>query len=376
MAVDAGWRLYYDPVALASWKVDEVSGVVYHEVCHLLRAHADRSSFADRKDLWNVVADAEINDDLKAEGVSLPGEPVYPRSFGQPAGKLAEEYYAVLQRHQLPPAPDGPAAGACRGAATGELLDGVERLVTALELAGAERHSWRIPPAIEAGEQEVIRRRVARDIDEHQKFAGTVPCHLARWAAEHLEPRVDWRRELAALVRWGLAEASGMVDYSYGRPSRRQGRVGRVILPSLRRPVPRVAVVVDTSGSMTDAMLAVAVAEIRGILAAAGLREGVAVLSVDAAVKAHQRVARAESVWLEGGGGTDMGVGLAAVERTTPRPEIVVIITDGFTPWPERPPRGIRTIVVRTDARGTSPSWAHAVTVPPEAVPKQNMRSA
>jgi hypothetical protein len=32
--------------------------------------------------------------------------------------------------------------------------------------------------------------------------------------------------------------------------------------------------------------------------------------------------------------------------------------------------------VVKTDARGTSPSWARAVTVPPEAVPKQNMRSA
>jgi predicted metal-dependent peptidase len=97
---------------------------------------------------------------------------------------------------------------------------------------------------------------------------------------------------------------------------------------------------------------------------------------VDAAVNANQRVARAESVRLEGGGGTDMGVGLAATERMTPCPEIVIVITDGYTPWPERPPRGMRTIVVKTDARGTSPSWARTVTVPPEAVPMQTMRSA
>jgi predicted metal-dependent peptidase len=123
-------------------------------------------------------------------------------------------------------------------------------------------------------------------------------------------------------------------------------------------------------------MLSVALAEIRGILAAAGLRDGLDVLSVDAAVNARQRVVHAGTVRLEGGGGTDMGVGLAAAERLSPRPEIAIVVTDGYTPWPEHPPRGIRTIVVKTDARGTSPPWARTVVVPPDAVPKQIARNA
>jgi predicted metal-dependent peptidase len=127
---------------------------------------------------------------------------------------------------------------------------------------------------------------------------------------------------------------------------------------------------------MTEEMLSVALAEIRGILAAAGLREGVDVLSVDAAVNAQQRVTQAASARLRGGGGTDMGVGLAAAERLRPRPEIAIVVTDGLTPWPERPPRSIRTIVVKTDMRGSSPPWARVVTVPPEAALKQTGRSA
>jgi predicted metal-dependent peptidase len=371
MAVDAGWRLFYDPATLERWDVDELSGVVYHELCHLLREHAGRGGFADRKDLWNLAADAEINDNLDGEDVALPHGAIYPSSFGAPDDRLAEEYYRRLLEHVAPISAAGPAAGACGGAATGEMMDGLEGVESAAR-DGAPGRAWRVPPPIGDGEQEVIRRRVARDVDEHRRSAGSVPGHLGRWANERLEPRVDWRRELAALVRWGLAQTAGLVDYTYARPSRRQACAGRVVLPSLRSPVPRVAAIVDTSGSMTEAMLSVALGEIRGILTAAGLREGLAVLSVDAAVHERQRVVRAESVRLTGGGGTDMGIGLAAAERLSPRPEIVVVVTDGYTPWPECAPRGIRTIVVKTDSRGTSPSWARTVVVPPDALMNQS----
>jgi len=375
MAVDAGWRLFYDPAMLERWDVDEVSGVVYHEVLHLVREHAGRAHRADRKDLWNLAADAEINDDLDAEDVTLPHGAIYPSSFGAPDGRLAEEYYHLLLEVDSQPAPEGPATGACGGAATGELMDDTWGPDTASPPSEGGRRGWRIPSPIADGEQEVIRRRVARDIDQHGKSVGTVPGHLARWAAERLEPRVDWRRELAALVRWGLAEASGLVDYTYARPSRRQQCAGQVVLPSLHRPVPRVAVIVDTSGSVTDVMLATALGEIRGILGAVGVREGLAVLSVDAAVNRTQRVIDAESVELVGGGGTDMGVGLASAERLRPRPEIVIVVTDGHTPWPEQPPRGIRTIVVKTDPNGSSPTWARTIVVPPDAAQKQIARN-
>ncbi|MFC7511404.1 VWA-like domain-containing protein [Streptomyces thermocarboxydus] len=94
-----------------------------------------------------------------------------------------------------------------------------------------------------------------------------------------------------------------------------------MVLPSLRRPLPWVAVVVDTSGSMGDAELAAALAEITGVLREVGVRGNrVTVLACDADVHAVSRVTSAEQVTLGGGGGTDMRVGIdAALASPTAR---------------------------------------------------------
>jgi predicted metal-dependent peptidase len=82
---------------------------------------------------------------------------------------------------------------------------------------------------------------------------------------------MDWRRALAAELRKAVADTAGAVDYTYRRPSRRATAVGNVVLPALRRPVPEVAVVCDTSGSMSDDLLAASLAEVDGLLRALGL---------------------------------------------------------------------------------------------------------
>jgi len=87
-------------------------------------------------------------------------------------------------------------------------------------------------------------------------------------------------------------------------------------MPSRRRPIPDVAVVCDTSGSMHAELLARALGEVEAILGKAGLRQTqVRVLAVDTNVHAVRRVSRGAQVELEGGGGTDMGSGIAAAAR-------------------------------------------------------------
>ena len=83
LATDARWRLYYDPAAVASWTVEETAGVVYHELANLVRDHAGRAPAAAPPWLWNLAADAEINDDLLEEGIVLPGTPVTPAARGR-----------------------------------------------------------------------------------------------------------------------------------------------------------------------------------------------------------------------------------------------------------------------------------------------------
>ena len=165
------------------------------------------------------------------------------------------------------------------------------------------------PPARPDWQADLLRRQVAQDVIAHAKPAGDVPGGLLRWAEEILNPKVNWRRVLAAELRRAVAEVSGAVDYSYRRPSRRAAVAGDVVLPALRRPVPEVAVVCDTSGSMTEDLLAAALAEVEGLLRALGMARQVRVLACDTAVGAAQRVSSARQVQLVGGGGTDMGSG-------------------------------------------------------------------
>ena len=40
-----------------------------------------------------------------------------------------------------------------------------------------------------------------------------------------------------------------------------------------------------------------------------------------------------------------MGAGIAAAAALRPRPAVTVVLTDGYTPWPERAPKGIRVVV-------------------------------
>ncbi len=135
----------------------------------------------------------------------------------------------------------------------------------------------------------------------------------------------------------------------------------------MRRPLVTVAVVVDTSGSMGQAEVDAALAEVRGVIRAAGIgSQQLLVLACDAAVGATSRVRRVEDVQLVGGGGTDMRVGIGAAEASRPQPDVVVVFTDGYTPWPEHPTRA-RLIValIGGQAAETAPSWATTVCVSP-----------
>jgi predicted metal-dependent peptidase len=356
MAVDPAWRLYYDPDTVAAWTTAETGSVLVHEVLHVLRDHSGRASAAgvgeEAAGVWNLAADAEINDDLGEARLPLPGQPVLPATLGAPPGRLAEEYFARLR------------SGRRRGPRAGECGSGAHGVGRPFELPAGPAGG------ISPGDASVIRREVALSIaGAAAGRPGSVPGGLARWADAMLKPRVDWRCELGSLVRRSAAQVSGRVDYSYRRRSRRAAALSGVVLPGFVRPVPEVAVVVDTSASMDAADLGRCLAEVEDIIAAAGLRaRRVAVLSVDTDVQSAGRVGRAGQVRLQGGGGTDMGAGIAAAASLRPRPQVVVVLTDGETPWPSGPPAGTTVIVgliMRAGAGGCRrdppPPWARTV---------------
>jgi predicted metal-dependent peptidase len=138
----------------------------------------------------------------------------------------------------------------------------------------------------------------------------------------------------------------------------------------MRQPAPpRVAAVLDTSGSITDRVLREFSAELIGITRASGVASGVNVLPCDAQVYEVQRVrsrSDVERLILTGGGGTDMAMGIAAASSLHPRPHIIVVFTDGETPWPTEPPKQIDSVIAvlsRAGAEGQVPSWCSTIII-------------
>jgi len=355
VSVDESWRMHADPDLVAGWTPAQLGSVLVHHVCHLLRTHGERAQAVgvgpDEARAWVRAADAEINDDLIPAGLDLPGRPVLPADLGAQDGLLAEQYFAATRT------PGRSAAKVTDEAAAGQWLD------CGSGADGVPRPGDG-PPGLPAWQADLLRRQVAQDVIAHSKQAGNVPGGLLRWAREILSPKVNWRALLAAELRRAVAEVSGAVDYSYRRPSRRAAVAGNVVLPALRRPVPDVAVVCDTSGSMTEELLAAALAEVEGLLRALGLARQVRVLACDYAAGPAQRVSSARQVELVGGGGTDMGTGIAAAVALRPRPAVTVVLTDGYTPWPPAAPKGTRVVIGLLGAGApAAPAWARSVRV-------------
>ena len=385
--VDGSWRVFVDPEVLERWGVVASAGVLLHEVGHALRDHAGQASLlgsdVDRF-AWNCCGDAAINDDLVAAGVELPGAPILPGDLrdadGAPMrpGGTALAYYDALPARAVP-ADD---AGAVRPPGSRPVVAVVrvpgrqqDPMTSCGGVAGAATHGVEAldgDPGVTPAEQQLTRRAVAQAVERaHRAAPGTVPAGLRRWAGEELAPpQVPWRDVLRGAVRRGLANAAGAVDTTYARPSRR--RVPGVVLPGTRRPVPGVAVVVDTSASMGEAALRAVLGEVEGIARQVGASgQRLRVLAVDAAVHEVRSVSRAAEMVLAGGGGTDLTPGLHAAVGGHPRPDVVVVCTDGFTPWPAEPPARTRWVVVLVRGGGQvlqrpppdPPAWADVVDI-------------
>ncbi|MEG6570126.1 DUF2201 family putative metallopeptidase [Thermoanaerobacterium thermosaccharolyticum] len=402
MSVDMYWRLYYNPKYINELTIDEFSGALYHEISHLLRQHNVRMKNFP-KNIANIAADIEVNNDLIDEGVTMPKGIITRELFGLPDNLLAEEYAVLLmqikqelrkkdqqnqdqqdqqslqgqqgqdqqslqdQQEQDSQEQDQqnlqykqdkdqksplPGTGRCGSCATGQLED------------------WELPegtgeqPGISESEAELIRRNVAVAIQQASMQRGDVPAHLKRWAEKKLKPKVNWRKELATAIKNTISNVAGCTDYSYSKPSRRPYK--DIIMPSLRQPSVNVAVIIDTSGSVTDNMLSQALAEVDGILKSVGLKDGVHYIACDAEVHVSKKITDIKQAELEGGGGTNMGVGIKAAMSLKPRPNVCIVLTDGYTPWPDTPPQKMKVIAgLLAEENGTwqAPKWAKKILI-------------
>lgn len=328
-----------------------LAACLVHLACHLALDHRGRAARLGVVEAgaarWNLAADLEIDDALVSEGDLDLGGVALPGDFGLPSGWPAEAYYEALAGSDQAPRTSCRAGG---GHAEG---------------GGPDDAALR---AVGAAVAEAVRREAGA--------GGRVEGALLREAEAVLgASHVDWQSRLRARLCRSLGVASGAADYTYARTSRRQGVFGDVVVPALLAPRPRVAVVVDTSGSMGQAELHRVLVEVEAICRACSGGE-VVVVATDTAARWVGKVTSGREVALAGGGGTDMGAGIVAAAALRPVPQAIVVLTDGMTSWPAKlPPRCAPVIVGLIGARSGStwplPAWGTVVDIsaPAGAVP-------
>jgi hypothetical protein len=312
---------------------DEAAWIILHECLgHLLRGHCAAA------ELYPDTSAAKLNlaQDLEVESWEWPSGPaqrpsaafrgVHPSDFGLPVGETWEWYL-----HRLPDEHPVYAQINCGSGAHGR------------------DQEWELGPdgaPVMPGSayERAIRKAAAEKIREAAKERGDVPAGLEVWAnVELAPPKVDWRQTLRTHAAQLIA--AGVVD-QIGSPRERYG----ILQPRWAAPRPKISIVADTSGSMSGEGGEVLRACV-DICAAYG---AVNVCWVDTEPQ-WQTVRSRSELRPVGGGGTDL---CSAIEQARERrSEVIVIVTDCETPWPEpcsrslvlaigggKPPEGWRVI--------------------------------
>lgn len=255
-----GVTLGFYPPFVDSLSMDELKGVLCHEVMHLANAHHCRRGERD-PNRWNYAADYSVNPIIKAANMTLPKGHLDSPAFHN---LEAEAIYNMLPQEQGGGQGQGTGQGAGgnkgQGAkpAQNENLGDPGKCGEVRDLPGKDGgKASEAEKSQNAQDWKIATQQAA----QAAKMAGKLPGSLSRYVDELLEPLVDWREALRQFV-----DQIARNDYTWKRPNPRYFSRG-LILPSLyNQELPPLVVAVDTSGSIKKVDLQQFASEIDDIL--------------------------------------------------------------------------------------------------------------
>ena len=326
-------HIYYNPDYIEGLSLEQTQFALAHEALHCALSHFARREHRVRS-RWDIACDLAINPILIKEGMTAVPGALYNIGY---EGMMAEEIYPLVKENNEEQPHDehlynneskskgDPGPSSVPGSNKGEGGGG----------SGESEGAGKIPPpdALSDADKEQLsvqwRQRLAGAAQQAMQ-AGKLAGSLRLLVDHLLQPQLPWRMLLARYMT-----ASSRDDYSYMRPSRREGDA---IFPSLRSAQTDIVVVLDTSGSIKPAEMQEFVSEIDAIKGQ--VRARITLHACDAALCSDGPwVFEPWEVFdlpdnLRGGGGTCFTPVFDWLEERGDIPDLLVYFTDAEGKFP------------------------------------------
>jgi predicted metal-dependent peptidase len=316
-AATDGRHFYYNSRFIKLLRPKEIEFLFGHEVLHCVYDHFGRRGERDPQ-IWNIANDFCVNADLKKHNVgefitSVPA--LYDRKY---EGLSSEEIYDDLMKNVQKIS-----------------LDDLVKKLLDEHLDGKgddESEDGKGRPKLSEAEKQQIRDEIkeamlaaAATVDG----AGNLPAGVKRLIQDLTEPKMNWRE----LLRMQL-ESTIKSDYTWMRASRKGWHMDAVMPGMKLDPMIDIAIAIDASGSIGEAMLKDFLSEIQGIMDSFPAY-CIHVLTFDTDVynPAQYNSDNLDSICdyeVSGGGGTDFTCIFNYLKENEIEPKRLVVFTDGY----------------------------------------------
>jgi len=341
-------HFYYNPDYIDSLSLEQTQFALAHEALHCALSHFARREHRNVQ-RWDIACDLAINPILIKEGMTAVPGALYNIGY---EGMMAEEIYPLVKENEEQQPHDQHLYGK-EGKSTQQPQQGSkdgndnqpdQQDSDSEDGAGgsggdeSDEATTGAPEPLSEAEKEQLsiqwRQRLAGAAQQAMQ-AGKLAGSLRMLVDHLLQPQLPWRMLLARYMT-----ASSRDDYSYMRPSRREGDA---IFPTLRSSQIDIAVVLDSSGSIKPDEMQEFVSEIDAIKGQ--VRARIALHACDA-------VLSSEGPWvfepweafelpatIRGGGGTRFTPVFEWIEEQGESPDLLVYFTDAEGEFPLLEPR-------------------------------------
>ena len=375
-----GVRITFGIDFLDSLSDSELDFVMMHEILHVVLQHCFRGDVED-PEAYNIAADIVVNSNIMLEN-GMKASSITLSKYGTsmhvaPDGKEGHEYTAEQVYVMLPKNLNKKGNNKSHGSADGRAKKGNNKspgsaVGRAKKEISKEQHQpvrvWDDHSRWGKYEEDDTLRDVwvkrfedaaeAIKIRDPSNARGLLPAFAERILKELKKTQTDWRTILNDFIQ------EEVVDYSFAPPDRRFDD-SPFFLPDFNGKEDRVEDIlfmIDTSGSMSDDMIAAAYSEVKGAIDQFNGKLKGWLGFFDAAIIKPQPFSDENEFKIikpAGGGGTDFQIIFEYVfhHMSDKLPASIIILSDGYAPFPLEKLAGGIPVLWLLNNEEVNPTW-------------------